>query len=458
MNPAEKHITLWELNKEVKGVLKNNLLQYYWVIGEISEIKINISGHCYIELVEKNEATDILNAKARAIIWASTLRKLQPYFETTTNLKLTDGIKILVKVIVEFHELYGYSLNIIDIDPTYTIGELARKKQEIINKLIKEGVINMNKAILFPLLPQKIAVISSETAAGFRDFIDQVNNNPYNYNFYVKLFPAYMQGEEAEQSIITALDNIYKYEDFFDVVIIIRGGGAQSDLDCFNNYWLAYHITQFPIPVLTGIGHEQDESVVDIVAHTQLKTPTAVAEFLLSKFRNAENCINELENKIVNICTDIINKEKSRINRYLLVLTPTVTKTISESINKLNVIQYNILAGAQKMMSNRIRILDLLIQRMKSLSKEYIIKKSQSFIFINKRFNNSFKNYFSNKNYKLSILGKRSHYLDPKNVLKLGYSITYHNNKNIKSSSELENDDLIETVLYKGKINSKVAK
>jgi len=267
-----------------------------------------------------------------------------------------------------------------------------------------------------------------------------------------------MQGEEAEQSIITALDNIYKYEDFFDVVIIIRGGGAQSDLDCFNNYWLAYHITQFPIPVLTGIGHEQDESVVDIVAHTQLKTPTAVAEFLLSKFRNAENCINELENKIVNICTDIINREKRRISRYLLVLTPTVTKTISESINKLNVIQYNILAGAQKMMSNRIQILDLLIQRMKSLSKEYIIKKSQSFIFINKRFNNSFKNYFSNKNYKLSILGKRSHYLDPKNVLKLGYSITYHNNKNIKSSSELDNEDIIETVLYKGKINSKVVK
>jgi len=458
VNSADKHISLYELNKEVRKALKSNLSEYYWVIGEISEIKLNNTGHCYLELVEKDESTDNLRARARAIIWSSTFRILQPYFETTTRIKLTKGIKVLIKVVVEFHELYGYSLIITDIEPGYTIGELARTKQETINRLVEEGVIEMNKSLPFPLLPQKIAVISSETAAGYGDFSDQLLNNPYQYKFYVKLFPALMQGEEAEKSIIEALDSIYKYEDFFDVVVVIRGGGSQADLSCFNNYWLAYNITQFPIPVLSGIGHEQDESVVDIVAHTRLKTPTAVAEFLISRFQDAENYIIELQNHIADRYSESIGKEKDKMSRYALLLTPAVTGTISKNYNKINVLQINILNSSGRLISLHLRKTDLLSQKMKSMYRELVIRNSQWFVFLCRNLKQHCARYVSNKNHRLEILEKKNHYLNPQNVLKRGYSITLHNGIHINTSDELKNEDLIDTILYKGKIKSRVIK
>lgn len=458
MDTKNKHISLYELNQEVKRVLKNNLSEYYWVIGEISEIKINNSGHCYLELVEKDELTDNLRAKARAMIWSSTFRILQPYFETTTNIKLTKGIKILVKVIAEFHELYGFSLNIIDIEPGYTMGELARTKQETINRLIKEGVIEMNRSLPFPALPQKIAVISSVTAAGYGDFMNQIQNNPYKYKFYIKLFPAYMQGEEAEKSIISALDVIFKYESLFDIVVIIRGGGSQADLSCFNNYWLAYNVAQFPLPVITGIGHEQDESVVDIVAHTHLKTPTAVAEYFISVFQDAENYINELQNNIIDICSEAVSKEKEKISRHALMVKPLVSERISKNYNKINVLQLNILNSTKKSILMGIKLTDLLCQKIKSLFREILIKNSQGLLLLNKYLKNYCINYFSNKYYSLEILDKKNYYLNPQNILKRGYSITFHNGKNVKSSDELRNEDLIDTILYKGRIKSRVTK
>ncbi|UCH14261.1 MAG: exodeoxyribonuclease VII large subunit [Bacteroidales bacterium] len=433
---TKKHISLYELNQEVKKTLKNNLPEYYWVIGEISEIKVNNSGHCYLELVEKDELTDSLRAKARAIIWSSTFRMLQPYFETTTNIKLTKGIKVLVKAIAEFHELYGFSLNIIDIEPDYTIGELARTKQETIKRLVKEGVIEMNKSLPFPLLPQKIAVISSATAAGYGDFMNHIQNNPYNYKFYIRLFPAFMQGEEAETSIVEALDKIYKYEDFFDIVVIIRGGGSQADLSCFNNYWLSYNVAQFPLPVLTGIGHEQDESVVDIVAHTKLKTPTAVAEFLISVFQENENYINDLNSRITDICLEKVGRENEKISKYALLLTPVVTERISNNYNTINLIS----------------------QKIRSSCREYAVKNSQWLLLLNRNLKNHCIKYISDSYYRLEILDKKRHYLDPKNILKRGYSITLHNGKNIKEAYKLKNEDLIDTILYKGRIKSKVTK
>lgn len=436
MDTNNKHISLYELNQEVKKTLKKNLSEYYWVIGEISEIKVNNSGHCYLELVEKDEISDSLRAKARAIIWSSTFRMLQPYFETTTNIKLTKGIKVLVKTVAEFHELYGFSLNIIDIEPDYTIGELARTKQETINRLVREGVIEMNKSLPFPLLPQKIAVISSGTAAGYGDFINHIENNPVNFKYYIRLFPAFMQGEEAEKSIVEALDKIYKYENFFDIVVIIRGGGSQADLSCFNNYWLAYNVAQFPVPVLTGIGHEQDESVVDIVAHTKLKTPTAVAEFLISVFQENENYINELNSRIADICLEKVSREKEKISKYALLLTPVVTERISNNYNTINLIS----------------------QKIRSSCREYAVKNLQWLMLLNRNLRNHCIKYISDSHYRLEILDKKNHYLDPKNILKRGYSITLHNRKNIKEADELKNEDLIDTILYKGRIKSKVTK
>ncbi len=429
-------MSLYELNQEVRKILKDNLSEYYWVIGEISEIKLNNTGHCYLELVEKDKSTDNLRARARAIIWSSTFRILKPYFETTTGMTLTKGIKVLVKVTVEFHELYGYSLIVTDIEPSYTIGELARTKQETINRLIEEGVIDMNKSLPFPLLPRKIAVISSETAAGYGDFYDQLLNNQYQYKFYVKLFPALMQGEEAEKSIIEALDNIYRYEDFFDVVVLIRGGGSQADLSCFNNYWLAYNITQFPRPVLTGIGHEQDESVVDIVAHTHLKTPTAVAEYLISIFQDAENHIIELQNTITDRCLENMVSEK----------------------DKINVLRINTFNSTVRLISQHSKKAELLGSRIKSIFREAVIKNSQWFVFLQRNLKQHCTGYISNKNYALEILEKKNYYLDPRNILKRGYSITLHNGIHVKSAGELKNQDLIDTILYKGRIKSKVIK
>ena len=249
-------VSLLELNSRIKSGIRQAFPDIVWVIAEISEVNINQSGHCYLELIEKNELTNQISARVKATIWAFTFRKLQPFFESMTGQHLSPGMKILVMAGVDFHEIYGLSLNIKDIDPTYTLGDTARKRQEIIDRLKAEGVYHLNKELELPLVPQRIAVISSSTAAGLGDFMNQLTNNRYGYGFTIALFHSIMQGEEAEESVVAAMEEIFSSIESFDVVVIIRGGGSQADLDCFNSYWMCYHITQFPIPVITGIGHD----------------------------------------------------------------------------------------------------------------------------------------------------------------------------------------------------------
>jgi exodeoxyribonuclease VII large subunit len=273
-------ISLFDLNNQVKRTLKERFAEPVWVTAEIASIQENRSGHCYLELIDKPEGEDNPVAVAKGTIWAFTYRMLKPYFETTTGRSLERGMKVLVQVEVIFHELYGFSLNIKDINPTFTIGDLERKKREIIEQLEREGIIDMNQRLELSLLPKNIAVISSPTAAGLGDFINQLERNSYGYKFHIKLFPAVMQGEKTTESVIAALDRIYEYEYLFDVVVIIRGGGAQSDLGCFDSYDMAANVAQFPIPVIAGIGHERDETIVDRVAFMRVKTPTAAAAVL----------------------------------------------------------------------------------------------------------------------------------------------------------------------------------
>jgi exodeoxyribonuclease VII large subunit len=267
----KKEITLFQLNTTIRDTLKTYVRDSYWVVAEIAQVKENFNGHCYLELFEKDQASDRIIAQAKATIWATTYRMLKPYFETSTSRKFSSGLKVLICVKVDFHEVFGLSLNITDIDPTYTLGDLALKKAETIRQLKEENVFDMNHELELALVPQRIAIISSKTAAGFTDFITHILSNPFQYKFELCLFPASMQGDKAEESIISALEQINEAESLFDAVVIIRGGGSQTDLSCFDNYWLATHIAQFPLPVLTGIGHEQDDSVVDMVAHTRLK-------------------------------------------------------------------------------------------------------------------------------------------------------------------------------------------
>ena len=313
INDIENPLTLYSLNNLVREAVSAALPARYWVTGELSEVREAANGHCYIELVQRDEATNELVAKARGTIWARIYSLLRPYFLEQTGHAFAQGLKVLLQVSVNFHELYGYTLDVCDIEPAYTIGDMARKRQLIIRQLTEEGVIGLNKELCFPLLPQRVAVISSSAAAGYGDFCDQLHNNGYGFVFYTKLFPAPMQGNGVEQGIIDALDCIARDLDFWDVVVIIRGGGATSELSCFDTYELANNCAQFPLPIITGIGHRRDESVLDIVAHTSVKTPTAAAELLVHSMLVQAQWLADVQQGVVALVRNRVDAEKYRL-------------------------------------------------------------------------------------------------------------------------------------------------
>ena len=278
-------VSLYELNRLVREVIETEMPREYWVEAELSECRES-RGHCYMELIEKDSQSATPIARASAKCWASKWSVVRPYFERTTGQVLHAGMKVLLKVYAQFHEAYGFSWIVTDIDPTYTLGDMARKRQEIIRQLKEEGIFDLQKELELPLFCQHIAVISSETAAGYGDFCNQLADNPYGFQFRTQLFPAIMQGEGVEQSIIAALNRIYESQSnhnsqvsilnsHFDCVVIIRGGGATSDMSGFDTLALAENVANFPLPIITGIGHDRDESILDMVSHTRVKTPTA---------------------------------------------------------------------------------------------------------------------------------------------------------------------------------------
>lgn len=469
---------LSELNSLVRKVVTDTFPDKLWVIGEISEMKTNRNGHCYLVLVEKDVLTDAVIAQARATIWSYTFRMLRPYFETTTGQLLIEGLKVLVSVSVEFHELYGYSLNIHDIDPTYTLGDMARRRREIIARLTDEGVVDMNKEVEFPYVPQKIAVISSETAAGYQDFTNQLANNQGGYVFYPKLFPAVMQGSQAESSIVDALDHIYLYEEFFDVVVIIRGGGSQIDLSCFDNYNLAYHITQFPLPVITGIGHEKDNTIVDLVAHTRLKTPTAVAEFLIGAVARFDLHLEEIEEKIIDSVHEQLEEANQKVDRLARLYGPVIRAKMNRSNQILNQTAWQIDHLIKSSITDRKYLLERKEEALLRNTRQLVALKSNKLkemaglissglkIIIPMKMN-QLKNSISSTGYSvrkrmvneihlLELSAQKAYLTDPKHLLARGYSITTHNGMILKNTSGIFIDDIIETNLYEGTLISRV--
>jgi exodeoxyribonuclease VII large subunit len=407
--PEENH-TLSELLGQVKGALEKGLPDQYWVVAEIMELREN--RHCYLELIEKSEENDSLLARVRATIWASRYGMLRPFFEASTGTRLKSGIKILCKASVEFHAQYGLSLNITDIDPSYTLGDLARKKLEVIQRLRKEGVFDMNRELSFPLVPQHIAVISSETAAGYGDFMETIQNNRHGFYFHSTLFPAVMQGDEAPLSITSAMEDIYESDSDFDCVVLIRGGGSKADLESFNHYDLSYFITQFPLPVITGIGHERDESVADMVAHKGLKTPTAVAEFLVDQLLAFEFQLSAMQDRLTTSVRTRVQGDLSRLERYgrdMMHLSKALLFQQSEQLRQTEGILRRELAK--------------LLER----EGEY-----------------------------LAQLKKRNELVDPRNILLRGYSMTLLEGKSVSSIKNIKPGSLLETRLYKGSIISKV--
>ena len=406
-------ISLSQLTDRIQEVLKFSFDTPVWIRAEISELRENYNGHCYLELVEKDSNSDAILAKTKANIWSTTYRMLKPYFENSTGESLRAGLNILVAVTVEFHGVYGFSLNIRDIDPVFTIGELAARRLKIIRQLEADGIANMNKLIEMPVLPQRLAIISSATAAGYDDFMNQLHNDENQFAFYTKLFPAVMQGEQAESSIIRSLEKIYEHSELFDVVVIIRGGGATTDLACFDSYELALNCAQFPLPVISGIGHQRDVSILDMVAHSSVKTPTAAAEFLISKMKDAEN----------------------------------VWKNIFSDISYL----------VQNKTENEFRKLDQTQMRITHTLRQWVTKRSHALETHQNRLQNSVRMQIVRQKNKLLILEKSIESHSPSYLLKHGYTITALNGKRISSIKEIKAGDKIRTFVHDGEFESEVS-
>lgn len=308
-----QYITLRELQRRVKSALEGQFALPVWVSAEISEIKVNYSGHCYLELVEKGGDNGVPTAQARAVVWRSHYPRISGYFEAETGQRLAAGIKILAKVLVSYHELYGFSLQITDIDPSYTLGDMERQRQQTIAQLQQDGVWEMNREVPMPTVVQRIAIVSSANAAGYQDFCKELGKSPYR--FELTLFDAFMQGAAAEESIVEALCNVATNLEKFDAVVLIRGGGSRSDLNCFNAYRLCAHVAQFPLPVVTGIGHDKDTSVADMVAHTALKTPTAVAGWLVERMTEVDGWLDYAALQLHDTTTTAMHASEVRLER-----------------------------------------------------------------------------------------------------------------------------------------------
>lgn len=433
----EEHtsLSLVELNMLVRRSVRACLPDEYWVQAELSDVRSNYSGHCYLEFVQKDTKSNALLAKARGIIWSNVYARLKPFFERETGQPFVSGIKVLVKVTVDFHELYGYSLTVVDIDPTYTLGDMARRRKEIINRLEQEGVLTLNKELELPVLTQRVAVISSATAAGYGDFCNQLERNSFGFAFHPHLFPAVMQGDKVESSIIAALEKIYRTLDKWDVVVIIRGGGATSDLSGFDTYELAAHCAQFPLPIITGIGHERDDTVLDLVSHTRVKTPTAAAEFLINHLRHTAELLESYAAFIHQEVPDLLQREKERLERWISRIPSQVQMRLQREYFR------------QERLSKRME-----------LAWQSRLIREQHRLELSLRMASALQGRLQKEQHRLELLEQRVNAASPEVLLRRGYSITLKDGKAVTDASCLKSGDEVVTRLAKGEFKSKVIK
>jgi exodeoxyribonuclease VII large subunit len=433
-SPKREELTLSELGNRIKGLINCAFPDTYWIRAEMSDVRLNASGHCYLEFVEKHSQSDQLIARMRASIWAKTFYILKPYFERETGQAFASGLKVLVKVAVGYHELYGFSLNVLDIDPTYTVGDMLRRRMEIIRRLKEEGVFSLNKELPFPLLPRRIALITSPTAAGYEDFVNQLTGNKAGYTFYLKLFPAIMQGEKTEGSVIAALEHIFRHIDHFDLVVILRGGGAATELSSFDSYLLAANCAQFPLPVITGIGHERDDTILDLVAHTRLKTPTAVAEFLINCMDTLAAELEELQQQVLTCPTDRILMEMNRLQLSGTRLPSIVASRLGQSRSQLHTL------GAAL-----------------PLSVSGLLNKHANFLLsLQTSMKQSLHSKIASENHSMNLAEQFITMTSPAYILKKGYSLSLKSGKIVKRAAEIAPGDILCTRFADGEITSRV--
>ena len=427
-------LSLFELNSLVKGTLRETLPDAFWIAAELSEVRTAANGHCYVEFVQKNERDGALVAKARGTIWRQHFATLAGHFEQATGQTLAAGLKVLVQVTVAFHELYGYSLTVCDIDPTYTLGDVALRRAEIIRQLQDDGVMDMNKELPIPRLLRRVAVVSSPTAAGYGDFCDQLARS--GYDFTTRLFPATMQGERVEESVIAALDTIASEASAWDVAVIIRGGGATADLQGFDTYALAANVAQFPLPILTGIGHERDDTIIDLVAHTRLKTPTAVAAFIIDSRASEFRLLGELKQRLGQAVTRRLDAERARFDRCAGRFGTAATRCIAGQRELLLRLAIRAEAGCRQKMAAERRRLDSIPARVEAAVARRI----------------------DNEHHRLDIARRGIRLAAPDRILALGFSITLKDGKAVRDASHLRKGDLLVTRLAKGSVESRVTK
>lgn len=332
-------IGLVALQERVKGALEDAFTETVWLRAEISELKQNPTGHCYLTLVEKDPRSNALLARASAVALASSWRLLKPYFQAQTGRDLEPGMAVLVRVQVSYSALYGLSLVIYDIDPSFTVGELELQRQRTIARLQEEGMFEMNAQLPLATLPRRLAVVSSATAAGYRDFCRHLAENEYGFRFSVRLFQAVMQGAEAPASIIAALDEVAAEAGAFDAVLLLRGGGGAMDLVCFDDYDLAVNVAQFPLPVLTAIGHDHDFHVADMVAHTHVKTPTALADWLIERFAAELWQVDLLQQRLHLAVRAKAEAERGVLDSLRLRVAHAVARRHADALHALDVLE-----------------------------------------------------------------------------------------------------------------------
>lgn len=426
-------LTLYELNSLVKETIELTFTQQFWVEAELADATER-RGHLYLDLVQKDEHSATPIARASARCWASVWASVRPRFERTTRQRLTAGMKVLLRVYPQFHQAYGFSWIVTDIDPTYTLGDMQRQRQEIIDRLKRDGVFDMQRELTLPMFCQRIAVISSATAAGFGDFCNHLQHNDYGFHFAVELFPAIMQGEQVEPTVISALDSINSRIDDFDCVVIIRGGGATVDMSGFNTLLLAENVANFPLPIITGIGHDRDESIIDMISFMQVKTPTAAAAFLIERLLNVSERITAATSSITRCVQEKLEYERIRLTalstRIPILFSLTKTRQLS--------------------------IIDSLTQRMTAAVQQDIRQRQHQLQIAAQRLAPATQRTMQQEQHRLQMLTQRTAALDPAAILRRGFSMTLCNGQFVTDASQMKNGDIMETRLANGTVLSRV--
>lgn len=448
-------MTLLQLTTAIGNAVRMSpVLQGAWVVAELSDVRVN-GGHCYMELVEKNDSGQTV-AKLRATIWQSRFQYIRQKFMSATGREVMTGMKVMLNGTAAHHPVYGLSFAVNDIDPSYTLGDIERLRREILMRLHREGVLTRNKERVMPIAPQRIAVISAEGAAGYGDFINQLMGNAYGFVFYPHLFPAVMQGDKTSSSVRSALERVYESREMWDCVAIVRGGGATTDLNGFDDYELARSVAVFPLPVVVGIGHERDRTVLDEIAHTRQKTPTAVASFFIDTLRAASDRTAGMVDWIARYCTDRLLGESRRLSNCEGMIPALAEARLSgaRALLEREVTRIPVLVSAR--LSKSGSRIDAIGRMLGVLADSKVRQSHENIVNMSERIAIAADSFLKRTSATLESLSGMVEVLSPSNTLRRGYSITRVGGKAVTDAATLKKGARIETQFFNGKVESEI--